>query len=44
MNYIFDMNYIKGNELLFWIYVLSMLIIIILTIIFVKRTLKDEYQ
>ncbi len=44
MNYIFDINYIKGNELLFWIYVLSMLLIIIITIIFVKRALKDEHK
>lgn len=40
MSYIFDINFIKGNELLFWIYVISMLLIIILAIIFVKKELK----
>lgn len=40
MSYIFDMNFIKGNELLFWVYVAIMLLIIILSIIFVKKELK----
>ncbi len=40
MKYIFNLNYIKGNELLFWIYVISMILIIILSIIFVKKELK----
>ena len=41
MSYIFNINYIKGNELLFYSYVLSMLIIMILTIIFVIKETKD---
>ena len=40
MKYIFNLNYIRGNELLFWIYVASMILIIILSIIFVKKELK----
>lgn len=40
MSYIFDINLIKGHELLFWIYVAIMLFIIILSIIFVKKELK----
>lgn len=44
MKYIFNLNYIKGNELLFWIYVISMILIIILSIIFVKKELKNEYK
>ena len=42
MNYVFDTNYINGNELVFWIFVISMLIIMILTIFFVKKELKNE--
>jgi|GEM_PF-3219304 len=40
MSYIFDLNFIKGHELLFWIYLISMVLIIILSIIFVKKELK----
>lgn len=39
MNYVFNSNYISNNELLFYIYVLTMLIIMILTIVFVKKEL-----
>ena len=42
MNYVFNSNYINNNELLFYIYVLTMLIIMILTIVFVKKELKNE--
>ena len=42
MKYIFDANYIKDNELAFWIYVISMILIMVLTIIFVKKELKHE--
>lgn len=42
MNYVFNSNYISNNELLFYIYVLTMLIIMILTIVFVKKELKNE--
>ena len=40
MSYIFNINFIKGHELLFWIYVISMIFIIILSVIFVKKELK----
>ena len=40
MKYIFNLNYIRDNELLFWIYVVSMILIIILSVIFVKKELK----
>lgn len=42
MNYVFNSNYISNNELLFYIYFLTMLIIMILTIVFVKKELKNE--
>jgi len=42
MNYVFNSNYISNNELLFYIYALTMLIIMILTIVFVKKELKNE--
>lgn len=33
---------IKGNELLFWIYVISMILIIVLSIMFVRKEIKNE--
>lgn len=42
MSYIFNINYIKGNELIFWSYLISMILIIILAIIFVKKEIKNE--
>lgn len=44
MKYIFNIDFIKGNELLFWIYLISMLLIIVLAIIFVKKEIKNEYK
>ena len=40
MKLIFYNELIKGNELLFWIYVSSMIVIIILACIFVKNEVK----
>ena len=40
MKLIFFEEYIQGNEILFWSYVALMLIIIILTVIFVRKELK----
>ena len=40
MKLIFLKEYIQGNEILFWSYIALMLIIIILTIIFVRKELK----
>ena len=39
MNYIFNDIYIKGNELLFWIYVASIILMLLLTLLFVKKEL-----
>ena len=40
MRYIFDTSYIKDNEFVFWIYVFLLILIMILTVIFVKKELK----
>lgn len=41
MKYIFNINYVKENELVFFIFSISMILIMILTIIFViKETRK----
>ena len=42
MRQIFNVSYIQGNELVFWIFVISMILIMLLTIIFVKKELKHE--
>ena len=42
MNNVFDDFYIKDNELLFYIYIISMIIIMILTLIFVIKELKKN--
>ena len=40
MKLVFYNELIKGNELLFWIYVASMILIILVTCIFVKKEVK----
>ncbi len=42
MRLLYYSDLIKGNELLFWIYVIIMILIIILTIIFVRKETKNE--
>jgi hypothetical protein len=42
MKNVFDNFYIKDHELLFYIYLISMLVIIILTVIFVIKELKKN--
>ena len=42
MKLIFNNNYINDNPIIFWIYVISMIIIIILSIIFVRKEIKNE--
>lgn len=37
MKLVFYNELIKGNELIFWIYVCSMIVIILLAIVFVKK-------
>lgn len=42
MKYIYNNLYISNNEMIFYIYLAFMIIIMILTIIFVKKELKNE--
>ena len=44
MKYIFNESYINDNELVFWIYVSLLILIIILTVFFVKKELKNEHK
>lgn len=44
MKLIFNNNYINDNPIIFWIYVISMIIIIILSIIFVRKEIKNEFK
>ncbi len=37
MKYIFNINYVKENELVFFIFSISMILIMILTVIFVMK-------
>jgi hypothetical protein len=37
MKIVFNYEMVRGNELLFWTYIISMLLIMILTIIFVRK-------
>lgn len=41
MKSVFNIAYIKENELLFWGFVISMIIIMLLTIIFVIKETKE---
>lgn len=40
MKLIFNIDYIKNNQLLFWIYVISIILIILVTCFFVKKEVK----
>ena len=42
MKKVFNIEYIFGNETVFWIYLVSMIIIMILTAIFVGKEIKKE--
>ena len=42
MKYIFNPVYIKGNELMFYLFLIAMAVIIILTAIFVIKEIKNE--
>lgn len=44
MKLIFSSEIIKNDQILFWAYVISMIIIIILACIFVRKELKNEYK
>lgn len=44
MKLIFNNNYINDNPIIFLIYVISMIIIIILSIIFVRKEIKNEFK
>ena len=44
MKLIFYNEIIKNDQILFWAYVISMIVIIILAIIFVRKELKNEYK
>lgn len=40
MKLVFYNELIRGNEIIFWTYVISMILIIIITCIFVKKEVK----
>ena len=40
MTKVFYPFYLKGNELIFWLFVITMVVIMILTLIFVLKELK----
>jgi Na+-driven multidrug efflux pump len=42
MTNVFNVNYIIGNEIVFWAYLVSMIVIMILTAIFVRKELKRK--
>ena len=42
MTNVFNVNYISGNEIVFWAYLVSMIVIMILTTIFVRKELKRK--
>lgn len=42
MKYIYNNIFISNNEMIFYIYLASMIIIMITTIIFVKKEIKNE--
>ena len=42
MKLIFNIEYIKDNPILFWIFVSSIVIMILLSIIFVRKETKNE--
>ena len=42
MTNVFNVNYISGNEIVFWAYLVSMIVIMILTAVFVRKELKKD--
>ena len=44
MKIIFYNEIIKSDQILFWTYVISMIVIIVLACIFVRRELKNEHK
>lgn len=44
MKLIFNSEIIRNDQILFWAYVISMIVIIILAIIFVRKELKNEHK
>ena len=42
MKNVFNIEYISENETVFWIYLVSMIVIMILTAIFVRKEIKKE--
>ena len=44
MKLIFNSEIIRNDQILFWTYVISMIVIIILAIIFVRKELKNEHK
>lgn len=44
MKLIFNSEIIRNDQILFWTYVISMIVIIILAIIFVGKELKNEHK
>ena len=44
MRLIFNMEYIKAYPVLFWIFAISLVVMIILSIIFVRKETKNEYK
>ena len=42
MRLLYYNDLIKGNELLFWTYVIVMILIIVISIIFVRKETKNE--
>ena len=42
MRLLYYNDLIKGNELLFWTYVIVMILIIVVSIIFVRKETKNE--
>lgn len=44
MKLLFFVDYIKGNEILFWSFVVSIVTMIILSIIFVGGETKNEHK
>lgn len=44
MKIVFNNYYFLGNEIIFWTYIVSIIIMIILAIIFVIRENKNEHK
>ena len=42
MKLVFYSDYIKSNPILFWVYVIAIVVMIILSIVFVRKETKNE--